>query len=194
MNKDEQELTNALYRAFCPNSSQLGEYQLGMLNPEQSDRIRIHLDDCLHCRRELIELEGYLNDLAPSLEAALVERIKVWVAKLLPPSGAQAGSLAPAFAVRGEADNLLTYQAGEALIHIEIRKDIHGSGLNSLFGLLTGIEGQSSQVELREAGQVKASTQVDELGNFVLGELPAGNYEISIRAGEFEILLPVSEL
>ena len=57
-----------LYRLSCPTPIELGDYQLGMLEPVQAGRIARHLDDCPLCSAEIARLSTYLEQLAPEIE------------------------------------------------------------------------------------------------------------------------------
>jgi anti-sigma factor ChrR (cupin superfamily) len=64
MAKLENQLSKVLYRAFCPETLELGEYQLGMLSSKQANKIQTHLAECPHCRAELAQLKSFLKGLA----------------------------------------------------------------------------------------------------------------------------------
>lgn len=64
MAKFENQLSNVLYRAFCPDPLELGEFQLGMLSAQQANKIQIHLAECQYCRAELAQLKTFLEELA----------------------------------------------------------------------------------------------------------------------------------
>lgn len=50
-----------LYRWDCPPSQVLGEYQLGLLEPETALAVRFHLRACVSCVAELNILGGFLS-------------------------------------------------------------------------------------------------------------------------------------
>ena len=56
----QQQVKGQLYRAQCPSSQTLGEYQLGLLAKEEATTIRDHLSSCPHCQAELERLQAYL--------------------------------------------------------------------------------------------------------------------------------------
>jgi anti-sigma factor ChrR (cupin superfamily) len=64
MAKLENQLGKLLYRAFCPEPLELGEYQLGMLSSQQANKIQTHLAECPYCRAELAQLRSFLEELA----------------------------------------------------------------------------------------------------------------------------------
>ena len=40
---NEKKMISVMYRAFCPESTELGEYQLGLISGERGESIRKHL-------------------------------------------------------------------------------------------------------------------------------------------------------
>ena len=123
----EDQMKQILYRLDCPSSTELGEYQLGMLPEGRAAFIRKHLAECPHCSHELEGLETFLKDLQPDLEYSLGERIQVLIAELLP--GLSTGGQArPAFGVRGEMEDLRVYQADDVQISIHLERDPRRAG------------------------------------------------------------------
>jgi len=47
-----------LYRINCPSSLELGEYHLRMLPDSKKLVVVQHVRECIHCARELAQLEG----------------------------------------------------------------------------------------------------------------------------------------
>lgn len=58
----ELSLLSKLYRWDCPPSQTLGEYQLGLLEPEAALAVRFHLRACVSCVAELSTLGEFLSD------------------------------------------------------------------------------------------------------------------------------------
>ncbi len=59
----ELELTNKLYRWDCPPNQVLGDYQFGLLNPQQAVEVGNHLRMCTLCKAEVAILTEFLaND------------------------------------------------------------------------------------------------------------------------------------
>jgi hypothetical protein len=187
MAKLENQLSNVLYRAFCPEPNELGEYQLGLLTTPRAQEIQAHLAECLHCRTELAQLQSFLKSVEPDLETSLVERVRVWLAERLP-SGT-AGGLTPAlaFGLRGDETGVHFYQAGEAQITLEIQDDPGAPGRKTLVGLVLGEEVAGLQAHLWRQDQAIQSAEVDELGNFTLNGLEPGKYEIFLSSPDVEI-------
>jgi hypothetical protein len=184
MAKLENQLSNALYRAFCPEPNELGEYQLGLLSTPRAQQIQTHLAECPHCRTEMAQLQSFLKSVEPDLETSLVERVRVWLAELLP--GADGGSTL-AFGLRGDESGVHFYQAGDAQITLEVQDDPEAPGRKTLVGLILGGEAAGLRAYLWRQDQAVTSAEVDELGNFTLSGLEPGQYEIFLSGPDVEI-------
>ncbi len=78
----ELSLVSKLYRWDCPPSQVLGEYQLGLLEPETVLAVKFHLRSCVACVADLVTLGEFLVG-----DPLLVEQISP--APLLTPQVAQ---------------------------------------------------------------------------------------------------------
>jgi hypothetical protein len=186
MAKLENQLSNALYRAFCPEPNELGEYQLGLLSTPRTQQIRSHLDECRHCQEELAQLQSFLTSVQPDLETSLVERVRVWLAELLP-GAADGPAPALAFGLRGDDGGVHFYQAGGTQITLEVQDDPNTPGRKILVGLILGEEASGLQAHLWRQDQSIQSAEIDELGNFTLNGLEPGKYEIFLSGPDVEI-------
>jgi hypothetical protein len=151
----ERKLSAYLYRISCPSPEELGEYHLKMLQNDQAETIRRHLDTCPHCTRELAQLQSYLSDVAPDVEFTFQERVKIWIAKRLP-KGLEDGfsaAPAPAFALRGEAEGPMMFEAGSYQLTVEIQDDPANPGLRSVLGLAIGGADTLERVALWQDGR-----------------------------------------
>lgn len=184
----ETRLTATLFRAFCPDTSELGEYHFELSPPERAAFIRDHLKECPHCRRELRQLEEFLTDVSPDLDYSPIERFKIWVAELLPELAGPSGTLA--LGLRGETASQKFYQAGDAQITIEIQDDPAAPGGKLLLGLVLGISTAGMRVQCLRNELELTDSPVDELGNFVLPGLEPGKYDLILRNDEVEIQIP----
>ena len=187
MDEWENKLTAKLYRALCPDSAELGEYQLGLLAGEPRARIQNHLTQCPLCAAEVRTLQGFLDDNARDLTLSFGERVSFWVAERLSnPSG---GALTPAFGLRGgEQPGPLLYQAGDTLLTLEIQDDPAQSGHKSLLGLVTGAPPDGRlQAGLYLQDQLVQTNDVDELGNFGFDKLEPGVYQLLLNGSDIEI-------
>jgi hypothetical protein len=163
------------------------------------EAITHHLDKCLHCRREIAQLESYLAELAPPPEPSpleqAVEHVRVLVAQLI--SGGLPGPIAtgPAYAglayggTRGDESGVpRVYKADDAQVIIEVEADIERPGHRTVLGLVIGLDNvRGFEAHLWQAGQRVTTTPVDELGNFVIPGLPPGEYELILASPELEI-------
>jgi hypothetical protein len=187
----EDELIAALYRVNCPDSVELGEYQLGLAEESQLSLIKHHLTECPYCAREVAQLEAFMAQVEPDLEYTIVERIKVWIARLVPESDAGDGAGQPvashAFALRGESDGPIQYEAGEARLTIDIQEDPQRPGRKSLFGLIMGIDPAGGQAHLWKDGNLVTTAAIDNLGNFIISDLTPGKYELIAAVNSVEI-------
>lgn len=172
----ERKLSTYLYRITCPSPNDLGEYHLRMLPNDQTEAISQHLATCPHCTREIAQLKRYLSELAPDLDYTFQERVKIWVARLLP-SLPELGPT-PAFAFRGEADSPLVFEAGSYQLTLEIQDDPANPGFRSIVGLVIGEAETLQRVGLWQDGRSIQETKIDELGNFVFSGVQPGLYDL----------------
>ena len=185
MKPTEARLTAILYRAFCPDTSELGEYRFELSPPERAAFIRDHLKECPHCRLELQQLEQFLKDVSPDLEYSPLERFKIWIAELMPELPDTSQPLA--FGLRGESSGQKFYQAGDAQITLEIQDDPAAPGSKIVLGLVLGIATAGLQVQCLRSGEQLGSSPVDELGNFILAGLEPGEYDLLLQNETVEI-------
>lgn len=188
MTELEERITKLLYRSSCPDSTELGEYQLGLLPKDREARIRQHLADCPYCTTELTQLQAFLREVGPDLEYSLGEKIQIWIAERVP----QLPTLqekTPAFATRGGERPPQVYRAGEAEVTLEFEGDASQSGKGTLLGLLSGVDPSGLQATLWQGERVVAEAALDELGNFVISEIKTGSYQLILAGERFEIHL-----
>lgn len=198
MSNFEPQFAKHLYRAACPDSLELGEYHLGLVLGERKNWIQAHLGECRFCAAEIDQLKGFLEDLKPDLELSLAERagsrVQTWIARLLP-DPSQAGPAGLGLALRGQPGALLSFEAGEAQLHLEVQVDPQHSDRRSLLGLLVGVSSEEVQAWLVSGADEVQRTPLDELSNFTFPGIPPDDYTLLVRGPEFEIIvgnLPVS--
>ncbi len=182
----EGNMTTALYRGFCPDTTELGEYHLGLLVGDRRIAIAEHLPTCPLCQREMAQLDQFLTSVAPDIEFSVADRIKVWVARLVPQGFNTGLGLAPALAVRGAGSGPRLYEAGEAQIGIDVQTAAR-PGSYTLVGLVMGVELDGLQAWLMRGDEPFATTDVDDLGNFIFDDLRAGRYALALSGSELEI-------
>lgn len=187
----QNSLTARMYRFNCPEPEVLGEYHLGMLAARQEWSVARHLEDCPHCTRELAELAEFLQEEAGPVASPL-EGLRVLVARLI--SGMSGpGMPAPAFALRGE-DSTRVYDAGEAQLVLDVQDDNTHPGSKVLVGLITGMDAEGFQVEIRRGGEQVALATIDELGNFLIEDLSPGGYALTVQGQEVAIHIPALQI
>ena len=187
----QRHLTARLFRANCPGSETLGEYQLGLLTPDRSAAVEQHLSDCPLCTRELTELKTYLNQLQPDLEFSPLEKIKVLIAQLINESGGlQADRWSPQPAVsglRGRGGGPALYRVNDVQIAVEVLDDILQPDRRTLLGLVFGVNPSDFSAQLWQAEQLVTTTTVDAGGNFAISGLVRGQYELILKDPAAEI-------
>lgn len=183
-----------LHRLSCPDAHELGEYHLGLLSKERTAAVRDHLATCPHCTREVAQLEGYLDHLAPEISTTPLQRVRRLVARLFVPDERPraTGRLAPApaYAVRGTEEGPRLYRIEEFQIAIEVQEDVAAPGQRILLGLVTGAGTETLEAYLQQAGRSVARSGVDELGNLVFTALAPGSYDLVLRSADLEIRVP----
>ncbi len=180
-------LTARGYRQDCPSSLDLGEYQLGLLVPAQAAVITRHLQECPHCTREIAQLRDYLVEFEPVASRNQLGKMSVLIARLVGGIGEslQAGGITPSLAytpLRGSSSGPVLLQADGILITLEIRPA--GEGRVNLLGQVASEDQDrwtGASVELRQAGELRCTASVDDLGAFRCPDLPPGPGELSIH-------------
>lgn len=189
-------LSRWLFRAACPTSLELGEYQLKMISKERTAQIERHLAGCDFCIEELAQLREFMSQPDPYLKpeplAVAQRRVRVLVARLVGGAGQGGGfggpALAPAFAgLRGEESGPLMYEAGDVQVLIEVEDDAK-PGRKTVMGLLSDLSDYTGYtVGLWQGGQQLTLIPVDLLGNFVIEDLSEGRYELILSGPEIEL-------
>lgn len=188
----EQWLTNRLYRAMCPTSLELGEYESGLLIDTARLQIAHHLRDCPACRKELNFLRDFLAAEAVEQplhapDTSLQNIVKRLVARLR--TAGDGLAVHPAWgALRGAANEPLVFSADSIEIVLEVQENASQPAHKTLLGLVLGLEsGQDFLVQLTQNEAVVASTQLDPFGNFVFPALATGNYQLTLTGNQLEI-------
>lgn len=163
----QKKMRMGLYRHNCPSSMELGEYHLGLLPPPQKLVVTQHLRECPVCRREVAQLEEFLDDSSLMLKDNLLAKTKVLVAKLV---GGQSNEMsgAPAFAtLRGKSKGPLIFEADDVVITLDIR-----AASNEQLSILGQVAADDqdnwtgAEVVLQQIDLPDMITSVDDLGAF----------------------------
>jgi hypothetical protein len=194
LNGQQQVLAASLFRSACPPSLELGEYQMGLLSPEQSVAIARHASKCPHCTQEIESLVAFMTQPDPLTQPTALQtastRLRVLVAQLVggARSAAAAPALAPALAgLRGDDDGPLTYEAGAAQVILDVQRDEQRAGRKAIFGLVLGLADPAATVHLWRDQQPVCRAPVDSLGNFFIADLAPGQYELFVTGDSDEI-------
>ena len=174
----EQRAQQLLYRWDCPSPQQLGDYHLGLVAPEDERAVRRHLAQCARCAEELEELRRFLVDgelaqahtpPAPRLRPS-IGRL---VARMLPrsPALAMRGAGAGPFMAEADGTTILIDVLTDAARQITLRCQLVSDDQERWTGALA---------ELRQAGALRATAVVDDLGGFSCGPLVAGTAELRV--------------
>lgn len=185
-------LSTRLYRMLCPSSDELLAFQQGWLESRRQAFLRDHLHACPHCTADLRLLTEAANTpvLLPPDPLGGVRRI---IARLLGPS--PTASLTPVYgALRGTArGGQYAYRAENIEIMLEVERAVGRSDHLVVFGLLmldNGMDNVSrGSASLLYNDMVVNSALLDEMGNFMLDDIAPGDYSLSLRLPDCEVLV-----
>ncbi len=195
MANTEDQLKKVLYRAFCPDSTELGEFFLGIIPREREAIIQSHLKECPHCTRELAQLKTFLQENSQEAELSLVERarqrVRILVAHLM--DARSSPGLSPATqGVRGQEEKVFSYDAEGYQVILDIQADNERPDRKAINGLVIGLETRQEEYRQLEArlmqeGELVSTAAVDEFGNFRLDSLVPGQYNLVLFGPGIEI-------
>jgi anti-sigma factor RsiW len=196
----EQRLRRQLFRVNCPDTMDLGEYQLGMLSSARAAEVTQHLAGCAHCRGELAQLEASaLPAAADARQPGPQERTGLRIAQLIA-GWADVWSPGPAplqaipVGLRGGAPGPALYQVDDVQIALTVAAAEGSADRRVLSGLVVGLPAESAEARLWQDQALVAVAAVDELGQFELPELAPGRYDLVLAAAGQEVHVPQLEL
>jgi hypothetical protein len=171
----ERDLVRALYRFDCPDAHTLGEYQLDLLEEAERVRVAAHAADCDECRAELATLRAFLSAPTTVAEPPLARARRIVATLFAPSPGLAFGGL------RGAPESSTqVFEAGDITITLA-----PGETSGSLVGLVVAanqppgaLQGREVRLLPREGPAIVAV--LDDLGNFELAGLPAGQYAVEL--------------
>jgi len=178
----QNSLRKQLYRVTCPTPLELGDYHLGFLPDPQKLVVAQHVRECPLCRREMAELEDFLNELAP--KAGVIEKAKVLIARVI---GGENGFTA---VLRGEVKGLLTLEADGIVIILDIQQA--DGGMVNILGQMAADDQDKwteALVELSQGGKLEFSTTVDDLGAFHTEGIIPGSKELRIISKDSSLIV-----
>ncbi len=178
----EQMLQTRLKRWDCPSSQQLGEYHLRLMDHDEARAISQHLDYCVRCVEELQTLRTFLDtnasaqtDQPQSQVQSIRERLDALIASFLPRT--------PALALRGTGNEPIVAVAGDITIVLDVQAAAEEQV--KMIGQVTASDNDmwiGALVELRQAGKLVGTAEVDDIGGFVCGPLPTAATEVRLIA------------
>lgn len=193
-------LVSSLYRHQCPDSMQISLYCAGELSEAERTQVATHLRTCPLCAQEVADTRRFLaeTELTNGPEDMLEETVRRIVATLQPPP--------PSLVVRNtvKATGWPRQYRAEAY---SLLLDLSANQLEqfTLIGTLTHLDDtisldvfEGKEVELHllaEHDQLYrpfTSTQIDDMGSFVLHTIPTGTYRLLVNLDDCE--LEVDEL
>ncbi len=203
---EDRRLKTTLFRAACPPTQLLAEFGAGFLVGDEQKYVAQHVSSCPHCRQELSWQQAFMQSLtpapAPAVETETLrqrleevrEGVRVIVARWV--NNVTTGpNLGRSFqfamgTMRGEHQRPMLFDANELQVTLEFYRDPEHPGKHQIIGLLIGDETpESFRVQVWQEKTCIAETMVDELGNFVLGNLSPANYDLKLIHPKLEIQL-----
>jgi hypothetical protein len=197
---------------FCPTSEALAAYHQGTLQGDQRASISEHIVECPYCSREIELLKQLTNEALAGrsppglwniMNAATnghqhtgtgltAGRLRRVLAELLPPAP---GLAAVYGAVRGAGPtSQYAYHAENLQITIGVQSLAHHVDRRIVVGVLA-IDDDLPEVldqataSLFDHDQPISTTDLDELGNFVLDNIDPGTYRLSLRLSDREVVI-----
>ena len=191
----EQSLRSALYRWDCPTPQTLADYHVGRASADQQRAIIRHLETCARCSEEMAELVLFMRDEVPLAAPAAPIAVRRPASRGWTLAGLLPRAAAPA--LRGSAGGPLMFETNDGVtIFLELQPVADGQV--ELRGQLVDDDQDGwagALVELRQAGMLRATAAIDDLGTFGVAALPAQPSELRIsRADGRALLLPEFEL
>lgn len=169
-----EQTLHTLRRFDCPPPATLGQYHLGLLPSAQERPIMRHLAECAACTAELEDMRVFMaDDIAPQLipvtppPRPVPSRVRFGelVARLVPRSASMA--------LRGAATGPIMAEAGETTLMLDVQPlgdqaTIMGQIVADAYEPWVG-----ALVELRQDGELQATTTVDDMGVFTFDGIRA---------------------
>jgi len=181
----QNRLKRQLYRITCPTSTELGDYHLGLLSESQKLVVAQHVRQCPVCRREVVELEGFLAE--STVNEPLLGTARTLIARLV---GGEDGLTTPLVALRGDVKGPLTLEADGIVIILDLQQ-VEGGMVNILGQLAADDQDRwtDARVEFHQGGTLEFSTIVDDLGAFQAEGIMAGSQELQIISKDNSLIV-----
>jgi hypothetical protein len=220
----EHSLIQNFYRWDCPSNQILGEFELGLLNRQQTASVQEHLIRCVLCSEEVASLTAFLANDPTLVERAALQissqnnhgsskqAVKRLVKDLREQSAEGARRIIAALAPQQPRFAYQRYTAASAWprrytaedfsISLQIERGLAHNNTVQVIGFVTrkGTPLESLQgvtVALTSPGGTTSTQVIDELGNFIFPAVQPATYTLELRFGETVIVveqLPVDLL
>ena len=191
-------LRKQLYRVLCPSSDELLAFHQGWLDDDKTTQIQNHLSMCPHCAADLRLLVEAAS--VPVLEApSPLTKLRRVVAELITPRLALP-PISAYGALRGSSiGGQYAYRAENMQLMIDVERAACHPGHMLLLGMLLPDDGiaerlTSATASLLHDDDVITSTALDEMGNFVLDDIAPGDYSLSLRLPDREVVVEALSL
>jgi hypothetical protein len=186
-------LRERLYRAFCPPTGDLVSYQHGLLPTARATALAAHLAECPHCAQEMRLIARAAND--PPVMAMLAGGPRLIVAELQ--SQRQEASLVPLYgATRSFGGGAqYAYRAENLELTLHVARAAGQTDRLVMTGTLASEDEtvaallSAATASLLHNADVLAIVPLDELGGFLFDDLLPGEYSLSLRFDECEVLV-----
>lgn len=195
----ESNLQSKLFRAGCPPTEQLGEFHLGLLDPQSEKVIRYHLALCHLCQADINALGMFLEEVADTIDYRDLHTpkpatLRKWIAELGRKMQGSEAARNPAPAFRGTEETSKPkpqhYYVGDTQIMLDIQSDLTKANLFQLIGTVMSDMDQFETAQLLKDETVVQDVSVDDLGNFEFNLLESDRYAIVIKGLENQITIP----
>ncbi|MEM8531610.1 MAG: hypothetical protein AAGF95_12255 [Chloroflexota bacterium] len=173
----EYQLRTSLYRWDCLTSQQLRDYHMRFTDHDETRKIGAHLTECVLCKKELIELETFLEQGKPAPAPKKPQRLINWLKAIV----LQPIALDTASAMRGEPGTSQVFEANGIPVVVDTRPA--GDDQVEVIGQVAADDVDpwvGALVELRQQGAVIKVTTVDEIGGFSCAPVPVNKTELCI--------------
>lgn len=187
--QEENVLRQALFRADCPSTLTLGEWQFGMAAPEQAQLIQNHIATCPHCTAEVGEIQAAMNapvTAVPQKEPVLRRLIMKLESLLDDVAGTTA---ATPVALRGDTWSGL-YSSGDYMISLTKRRATSGYLLQGSVITPEPMAKGQAQLTLKQNETVVVKSPLSAAATFSFDQIQPGRYELIVTTPSSELVVP----
>jgi hypothetical protein len=182
----EQLLHAGLARRSCLSSDTIREYALGQLTPEETSRAAAHMVECPSCLSESRELAAFLREPDESAAAGILTALRRLFAQ---PQRPAADAVAALRGVAAPED--MTYAVEDYLVHLSTQSPAPGRRGKVLAGIVEQRSGEPVEgtARLYRDAALLQTEAVDDLGNFMFGEVARGSYALELTTSDARIII-----